>query len=202
MRGLIEWRWSFFQYCTYSKILRNISSYLSRFLVTDQENVSSKKTKEEKNENEEQGFMKSSIQQSSLPGIAVAQSSLPAATKESDGGHVTSSRGEETASGDDEEMSGSGNVEEKKDENANKPSKVKSKIHVEKDKNKIAESVKKSTVAKNTEKEKKNEKSGKSKICLHTVFTRIKCLHCLYKGKFFSSKSKKLRGSVCSVKFF
>ena len=114
--------------------------------------------------------MKSSIQQSSLPGIAVAQSSLPAATKESDGGHVTSNRGEETASGDDEEMSGSGDVEEKKDENANKPSKVKSKIHVEKDKNKIAESVKKSKIAKNDEKEEKNEKSGKSKIWLQTLF--------------------------------
>ena len=108
------------------------------------------KDDESSGEDDEADMMNRSFKETSLPGTAVAQSSLPAATKASDAKQTKSAveSDVESSGEDDDEISGSETTDTKVDENANKPSKVQSKIHVEKDKNKIAETVKKSKVTK------------------------------------------------------
>eukprot|EP00795_Rhopilema_esculentum_P012802 gene12802-3541_t len=118
------------------------------FTVTKQ--TDDAKDDESSGEDDEADMMNRSFKETSLPGTAVAQSSLPAATKASDAKQTKSAveTDVEGSGEDDDETSGSETTDTKEDENANKPSKVKSKIHVEKDKNKIAETVKKSKVTK------------------------------------------------------
>ena len=117
-------------------------------------------------EDKDQDFMKTTLTETSLPGTAVAQHSLPAATKESDVSKIKQNADgdDDEESGDNESQSGSGDEAEiaAKIETANKPSKVKSTILVEKDRNKIAETVKKSKVAKDKGKAIKNNGSSKN----------------------------------------
>jgi len=112
---------------------------------------------------EEKDFMKTSLTETSLPGTAVAQHALPAATKDSDVLKVKqNAEGDDSVeSGDSEIQSGSGDEAQiaSKVESVNKPSKVKSRILIEKDRNKIAETVKKSKVARIKEKLTKNSAS-------------------------------------------
>ena len=107
--------------------------------------------------------MKTSLTETSLPGTAVAQHALPAATKDSDVLKVKqNAEGDDSVeSGDSEIQSGSGDEAQiaSKVESVNKPSKVKSRILIEKDRNKIAETVKKSKVARIKEKLTKNSAS-------------------------------------------
>lgn len=133
-------------------------------LYSEESNIEKNSAADENSEEREQDFMrKATLSETSLPGAAVAQNSLPAATKESDALKTRGSVDEEddVESGENDDVSGSGEQAKIGGKDDNNPSKVKSHVLVEKDKNKIAETVKKSKVIKNRGKQ-RHEAEGKN----------------------------------------
>eukprot|EP00794_Sanderia_malayensis_P016859 gene16859-18560_t len=125
---------------------------------------SSVKTTKGDTKEEDKDLMQHEKTQLSLPATSVAQSALPAATKDTDESFSffqSSQSGDQGSggSGDEEEADSDEEAEEDDDEKpqkAVKPADVKSKVKVEKDKNKIAETVKKS-IKGSVEKDKRNK---------------------------------------------
>eukprot|EP00794_Sanderia_malayensis_P016852 gene16852-18551_t len=125
---------------------------------------SSVKTTKGDTKEEDKDLMQHEKTQLSLPATSVAQSALPAATKDTDesfSSSQSSQSGDQGSggSGDEEEADSDEEAEEDDDEKpqkAVKPADVKSKVKVEKDKNKIAETVKKS-IKGSVEKDKRNK---------------------------------------------